>query len=84
MLNFTIAEANHEFSFISMNRRRLQLFQVYVAVEGARHRFHMQIDENTNNFRIAERIHCPVQFHTLEERFSDAIKQYGVTEIVPT
>ena len=84
MKNFSIEEYGNIFKFLSMNRRRIQLFQVYVTHEGQQHRFHMQIDEATGDFHFTNKSVCPEQYHYAEQRFSHAIKIYGVSDVIPT
>jgi hypothetical protein len=84
MKNFTIEENGNTFIFNSMNRRRLQLFQVYVTYEGDQWRFHMQVDDATGTFHITDANQCPTQYHKSEKVFSDAIKIYGQVDKMPT
>jgi hypothetical protein len=84
MKNFTIEEEGHTVRFITMNRRRIQLFQVYSTIEGKEHRFHMQINEQTGDFAITEKFHCPPIFLKHEQRFNEAIKAHGIAEVIPT
>ncbi|WPU95580.1 hypothetical protein SNE25_08595 [Mucilaginibacter sabulilitoris] len=84
MKNFLIEEEGHSLKFISMNRRKVQLFQVYVTVDGQQNRFHMQVDESSGAFYITDKAHCPPVFHQCEKLFSDAIKNYGVADKMPT
>lgn len=84
MRNFTIEEDGNTFQFNSMNRRRIQLFQVYVNYEGQQKRFHMQINDSTGDFYITDKIKCPELYHKCERVFSDAIKIYGVADKMPT
>jgi len=76
--NFKIDFNDAEFKFISMNRVKLQLFQVYVMHDGKERRFHMQVnDEGT--FRIVDLFSCPEVYQSLESTLSDAILQLGET-----
>lgn len=84
MKNFMIEEDGNTFQFNSMNRRRILLFQVYVTYEGKPYRFHMQIDENTGDFYITDKTHCPEIYHKCEKIFSQAIKIYGTLDKMPT
>ena len=84
MKNFSIEEDGMSFKFLSMNRRRIQLFQVYVMHEGQQHRFHMQIDEETGDFHFTNKSACPEKYHYAEQQFSHAIKIYGVSDVIPT
>lgn len=84
MKNFTIEENGNTFKFLSMNRRRVQLFQVYVSEDGQQHRFHMQLDDATGDFHITNKSACPEKYHYAEKQFGHAIRIYGVNEIVPT
>ncbi len=84
MKNFTLEEAGNTFQFITMNRRRIQLFQVYVNHENKKHRFHMQINDTTGDFHITDKTACPPNYHPSEKEFDYAIKNYGISEIIPT
>jgi hypothetical protein len=75
-INFNIGLSGTDFEFISMNRVRPQLYQVYVHHEGKRRRFHLQIEED-GNFHMKDRSACPEIYLALETTMSDAIKQYG-------
>ncbi|WP_428331391.1 hypothetical protein [Mucilaginibacter sp.] len=75
--NFKIDFEGAEFEFISMNRVRLQLYQVYVNDGAARKRFHMQINEE-GKFYIADKPACPPAFLPLEETLSEAILKLGL------
>jgi hypothetical protein len=77
--NFTIELDGAVFEFITMNRVRLQLYQVYVNHEGKRARFHTQIEEG-GGFHIKDKIACPEVYHSLEVAMSDAIKKLGEVE----
>lgn len=74
--NFNLELDGANFEFITMNRVRLQLYQVYVPFEGKRKRFHMEI-ENDGNFHIKDPSACPEIYRHLESSMSDAIKNYG-------
>ena len=74
--NFTIDLDGADFEFITMNRVRLQLFQVYVNHESKRVRFHMEMEED-GNFHIKDKSACPLTFQSLESTMSDAIKSLG-------
>ncbi|RYY34465.1 MAG: hypothetical protein EOP46_13355 [Sphingobacteriaceae bacterium] len=84
MRNFMVEEDGNTFQFNSMNRRRAQLFQVYVMHEGQQKRFHMQINEESGDFHITDINHCPEMYHKSEKVLSDAIKIYGRLDKMPT
>lgn len=72
MTTIPVEGNNVEFEFQSMNIKRLQLFQVYVSYEGERHRFHVQIYDNSE-FQITDPAKCPAPYRGLSKAFSDAI-----------
>ncbi|NHA03319.1 hypothetical protein G7092_05920 [Mucilaginibacter sp. HC2] len=74
--NFKIDFNDAEFEFISMNRVKLQLFQVYVLHEGKKQRFHMQVNEQ-GTFYITDMPVCPPIYRSLESTFNDAILKLG-------
>ena len=74
--NFDIELSEGHFEFITMNRAKLQLFQVYVAHEGKKKRFHMQLNE-TGTFYITDKQSCQECYHQLESTLSDAILKLG-------
>ncbi|MBB6107702.1 hypothetical protein SAMN05421821_101382 [Mucilaginibacter lappiensis] len=74
--NFKIDFDDAEFEFVSMNRVRLQLFQVYVLHEGKKQRFHMQINDQAA-FYITDMQVCPEVYRSLENTLSDAILKLG-------
>jgi hypothetical protein len=76
IVNFNIELDGTNFEFHSMNRVRLQLFQVYVNYEGKQRRFHMEIEED-GNFHIKDKPACPESYLPLETTMSDAIKKLG-------
>lgn len=76
MKNFKVEAEGAVFEFISMHVREVKLFQVYVVHEGARRRFHMQRDDS-GEFLITNKDHCPVVYHKAEQLLSKAIKIYG-------
>ncbi|MEZ2338768.1 hypothetical protein AB6735_24170 [Mucilaginibacter sp. RCC_168] len=75
-VNFTIELDGVNFRFHTMNRVRLQLYQIYVQHEGKELRFHMQADE-AGEFKIVGDHVCPETYLHLESTFSDAIKKLG-------
>ncbi|RYG21155.1 MAG: hypothetical protein EOO07_03345 [Chitinophagaceae bacterium] len=84
MQNFTIEADGATFQFITMNRRKIQLFQVYVMYDNRQARFHMQLNEETGEFYITDKVHCPEIYHKSEKIFSDAVKIYGASDKIPT
>jgi hypothetical protein len=74
--NFNIELSEGHFEFITMNRVKLQLFQVYVQHDGKKKRFHMQLNDE-GIFYITDKQSCPEIYHTLESTFSDAILKLG-------
>jgi len=74
--NFNIELSEGTFEFITMQRVKLQLFQVYVQHEGKKKRFHMQLNE-AGTFYITDKSVCPEIFHKLENTLSDAILKLG-------
>jgi hypothetical protein len=74
--NFTIDLSGATFEFITMNRVKLQLFQVYVVQGDKKKRFHMQINE-AGAFYITDKPACPEIYYDLESTFSDAILKLG-------
>ncbi|OOQ60353.1 hypothetical protein BC343_25355 [Mucilaginibacter pedocola] len=84
MKNFVLEVEGTTFQFISMNRRRVQLFQVHGVVDDKAIRFHMQINEASGDLKITEPSQCPEQYRGAEKLFSDAIKIHGKTEKIPT
>jgi len=74
--NFEIELDGAKFRFLTMNRVRLQLYQVYVSHEGKEVRFHVQADDN-GNFKIMGEHVCPEEFTHLESTFNDAIHKLG-------
>ncbi|SDP13353.1 hypothetical protein [Mucilaginibacter sp. OK268] len=77
--NFKITFEGTEFEFITMNRVRLQLFQVYVLFERKKVRFHMQVNDNDEQrFYITDRSSCPKIYLPLESQYSEAILQKGL------
>lgn len=83
MKNFTTEAEGAVFNFITMNRRRLQLFQVYVEHEGEKHRCHMQVNEETGDFYITDPAKCPEVFHKAVPILNSAIKIYGKLDKIP-
>jgi hypothetical protein len=75
-VNFTIELSGVNFEFISMNRVRLQLYQVYTHYEGKRTRFHMEIEAD-DKFHIKDQAACPDIYLPLETTMSDAILKLG-------
>ena len=76
IVNLKIDLNDASFEFLSVNRVRLQLYQVYVLHAGRQARFHMQVDDE-GGFRIADRQACPEPYLGLESTFSDAIVKLG-------
>jgi len=74
--NFTIELSEGTFEFITMNRVKLQLYQVYVQHEGKKKRFHMQLNEG-GTFYVTDKPVCPAIYHPLESTLSDAILKLG-------
>ena len=79
IVNFNIELDGVNFRFLTMNRVRLQLYQVYVPYEGKERRFHMQADEQ-GEFKIMGEAVCPPEYLHLEATFNDAIKKLGETK----
>lgn len=79
MRDFKVEAEGAEFEFISMDVRRLRLFQVYVMYEGKKCRFHMQRNDD-GEFYITNKDHCPAEYHKAEELLNKAIKIYGVKD----
>lgn len=79
--NFAIDLSGANFEFISMNRVKLQLFQVRVQNDGKNHRFHMQLND-TGTFYITDKQTCPEIFHDLESAFSDAVIKLGEVSVI--
>lgn len=75
-VNFDIELDGVNFRFLTMNRVRLQLYQIYVRHEGKEKRFHVQADEH-GDFKIMGDKVCPPEYVHLESTFSDAIKKLG-------
>ncbi|GAA4341999.1 hypothetical protein GCM10023149_54570 [Mucilaginibacter gynuensis] len=82
MKNFTTDAEGVDFEFITMNIRKLQLFQVYTTYNNARVRFHMQIADD-GNFYITDRPVCPEEYLRMEPMLNKAIQIYGKVEYVP-
>ncbi|MES2275429.1 MAG: hypothetical protein V4592_05375 [Bacteroidota bacterium] len=78
-INFEIELDSVKFRFLTMNRVRLQLYQVYVLHEGKERRFHMQAGDD-GIFRIMGEDACPKAYLHLESTFSDAIRKLGETK----
>ncbi|MDN5286571.1 MAG: hypothetical protein JWR38_2845 [Mucilaginibacter sp.] len=77
--NFRITIKGTEFEFISMNRVKLQAFQIFVLFEQKKVRFHMQVDDNDpERFYITDPQSCPDVHLSLEPTFSEAILQKGL------
>jgi hypothetical protein len=74
--NFNIEFDGAAFEFVTMNRVRLHLYQVYVDHEGKQKRFHMQLNKE-GAFSIVDKIACPEVYLPLESTFSDAILKLG-------
>lgn len=74
--NFNIDLSGAQFELVTMNRVKLQLFQVYVFHEGKKSRFHMQVNGD-GVFYIADKPSCPERYHELESTLSDAILKLG-------
>jgi hypothetical protein len=74
--NFKIELDGIDFEFITMNRVRLHLYQVYVLHEGSKCRFHLQLEED-GKFHIADRPACPPAYYHLEDTMSEAILKLG-------
>ena len=74
--NFNIELNDAQFEFNTMNRVKLQLFQVYVLHEGKKKRFYMQLNEE-GTFYITDKPSCPQIHHDLESTLSDAILKLG-------
>jgi len=79
IVNFNIELDGVNFRFHTMNRVRLQLYQVYVQHEGKEKRFHLQADDN-GDFKIMGEQACPPEYIHLESAFSDAIQKLGETK----
>lgn len=80
--NFTTTIEGTEFELISMNRVKLQLYQVYALFEQKKVRFHMQVDDNNpERFYITDRQSCPEVYLPLEAKLSEAILKNG--HVVP-
>jgi hypothetical protein len=76
IVNFNIELDGTDFVFHTVNRIRLQLYQVYMNYEGKKCRFHMEIGDD-GNFHITDKTVCPAVFLPLEATMSDAIKKLG-------
>lgn len=74
--NFKINLDGMDFEFITMNRVRLHLYQVYVLHQDSKIRFHMQLEED-GRFHIADRPVCPADYHHLEDTMNEAILKLG-------
>jgi hypothetical protein len=74
--NFKIDFEGTDFEFFSMNRWKLQLYQVYVLYDGKRKRFHMQLNEE-GKFYITDKQTCPQIYLHLEDTLGDAILKLG-------
>jgi hypothetical protein len=75
--NFNIDLDNVNFRFLTMNRVKLQLFQVYAPHGGKTERFHMQSDAE-GVFKIMGNDVCPEVYRHLESTFNDAIQKLGL------
>jgi len=75
-VNFEIELDGVNFRFLTMNRVRLQLYQVYVQHEGKERRFHVQAAED-GVFKIMGEDVCPEAYLHLENTFNDAIHKLG-------
>ena len=75
--NFNIELDGVNFEFVTMNRVRLHLYQVYVLHDGKKIRFHMQLEAD-GKFRVADKPACPTSYHHLEDTMSDAILKLGI------
>jgi hypothetical protein len=84
MKNFEIEAEGTTFQFVSMNRRRIQLFQVYVMHDNQQARFHMQLNEDTGDFYITDKGQCPEIYLKAEEILGNAIKIYGRLDKIPS
>ncbi|MDB5116511.1 MAG: hypothetical protein JWQ79_2003 [Mucilaginibacter sp.] len=80
IVNFTIELDGVNFRFLTMNRIRLNLYQVYVPHEGKERRFHMQANDEGEFKIIGEQV-CPAEYLHLESTFNDAIHKLGQNEL---
>ncbi|TSJ44418.1 hypothetical protein FO440_09635 [Mucilaginibacter corticis] len=76
IVNFEIELDGAKFRFHTMNRVRLQLYQVYVQHEGKECRFHVQAGED-GLFKIVGEDVCPKPYQHLESTFNEAIHKLG-------
>ena len=74
--NFNIELSGAHFEFITMNRVKLQLFQVYVMHNGTKKRFHMQLND-AGFFYITDKPACPEPYYQPEGTLNDAILKLG-------
>jgi len=70
--NFNTQVGGVEFEFLTQHVIKLHGFQVYVMQDGAKVRFHMQVNPE-GTFFITDRNSCPQAYHEFEISLSDAI-----------
>ena len=71
--NFSVELAGIQFEFNTLSAKDLRAFQVYVAHEGKRLRFHMQRRDDV--FYITDPVTCPSEYLALENQLSAAVLQ---------
>ena len=67
--NFNIELDAVNFEFVTMNRVRLHLYQVYVLHDGKKLRFQMQLEKD-EKFHIADKPGWPDSYHHLEKHYT--------------
>lgn len=73
----TIIEGIH-FELLTMNIKRLQLFQVYGVHGGRKVRFHMQMNEG-GEFMITDKSHLPEIYLPLEKALNEKILEHAAS-----
>lgn len=73
----TIIDGLH-FEFLTMNIKRLQLFQVYVVHGGKKVRFHMQMNAG-GEFQITDKSHLPEIYLHLERALNEKILEHAAS-----
>ena len=70
--NFNTQVGGVEFEFLTQHVIKFHGFQVYVLHDGAKVRFHMQVNAN-GQFKITDRNSCPKDYLAFEPYLSEAI-----------
>jgi len=70
--NFSTQVGGVDFEFLTQHVIKLYGFQVYVLHDGAKVRFHMQVNEE-GKFLITDRNSCPQAYLAFEPYLSEAI-----------